>query len=137
MNDTIIKILIELNSLFDESLSLQAISDRYDKINDRFLHTLAIKVQIKHTKEYAIDEEMNNILETRRALKLDYRQSMRLYEQQEKLLEEKGITEATKIRMESSGFVYEDSEIVVYLNPLNNHEEIIGHLLTKNRLRPK
>jgi hypothetical protein len=137
MNDTIAKVLIELNSLFDESLSLQAISDRYDEINDKFLRPLAIKVKIRHTKEYAIDEELNSILEARRALKLDYRQSMLLNEQQEKLLEEKGLTEATQIRMEPSGFVYEDSQIVVYLNPVNANEELIAHLITKNRLRPK
>lgn len=137
MNDTIAKVLIELNSLIDESLSLQAISDRYDKINDRFLRPLAIKVKIRHTKEYAIDEELNSILEARRAWKHDYRQSMLLNEQQEKLSEEKGPTEATQIRIEPSGFLYEDSQIVVYLNPVNANEELIGHLLTKNRLRPK
>jgi len=137
MNDTIAKVLIELNTLFDESLSHQAVSDKYDKINDRFLRPLAIKVKIKHTKEYAIDEELNSILEARRALKHDYRQSMLLNEQQEKLLEEKGLTEATQIRIELSGFVYEDSQIVVYLNPANENEALIGHLITKNRLRPK
>ena len=137
MNDTISKVLIELNTLLDDSLSPEAVSNRYDKINDRFLRPLSIKIKIKHTKEYAIDEELNSILEARRALKLDYRQIMLLNEQQERLLEEKGETEATQIRIEPSGFVFEDSIIVVYLNTAYDHEALIGHLITKNRLRPK
>jgi len=70
-------------------------------------------------------------------LKYDYRQSLLLKEQQEKLLEEKGESEATLIRIEPSGFVYDDSQIFVYLNTANENEELIGHLITKNRLRTK
>ena len=135
MNDTIAKVIIELNSLIDDNLSPQAVSDRYDKINDRFLRPLAIKLKIRHTKEYAIDEELNSILEARRALKHDYRQSILLNEQQEKLLEEKGETEATLIRIEPSGFVYENFQIVAYLNPRNDNDVLLANLITKNRLR--
>ncbi len=137
MNDTIAKVLIELNSLFDESLSLQAISDRFYEINNKFLLPLAIIVKIRHTKEFGIDEELNSILEARRALKYDYKQSMLLDEQQKDLIRKKGITEATLIRIEPSGFVYEDSQIVAYLNPINDNEELIGHLIRKNRDLPK
>jgi len=137
MNDTIAKILFELNLLFDESLSAKEISDRYDYISDKYLRPLAIKILTKHTKEYAIDEELNNILEARRALKYDYVQSLLLKEQLEKLIEEKGESEATKIRMEPSGFVYENSCIVVYLNTILDNEALIGNLITKNRLKPK
>ncbi len=134
MNSTIIKLLAELNSLFDKSLSLETVSYKFYKINDNFLLPLAIIIKIRHTKEYAIDEELNSILEVRRALKCDFRQCMLLDEKQENLIRRKGITEATKIRMEPSGFVYEDSQIVVYLNTINDNEELIGHLIKKNRI---
>ena len=137
MYDTISKLLAELDLLFDESLSKQAISKQYDKINDKYLRPLAIKIKVRHSKEYAIDEELNSILEAKRALKYDYRQLLLLKEQQQKLLEEKGESESTQIRIEPSGFVYEDSQIVVYLNSANENEDLIGHLITKNRLRTK
>ncbi len=62
---------------------------------------------------------------------------MLLDERLEKLLEEKGPSEATKVRIEPSGFVYEDSRIMVYLNSKNENEALIGNLITKNRLRTK
>jgi len=66
MNDTIAKILAELNLLFYERLSSQAITSRYDTINEKYLRPLAIKIKVRHSKEYAIDEELNRILEARR-----------------------------------------------------------------------
>jgi len=137
MNDTVAKILVELNSLFDENLTPQAITERYDTINDKFLRPFAIKIKVRYAKEYAIDEEINSILEANRALKYDDRQRLLLQEQLEKFLEERGESEATKIRIEPSGFVYEDSRIVVYLNPKIKNEASIGDLITKNRLRIK
>ena len=72
-----------------------------------------------------------------KALKYDYGQNLVFKEQQEKLIEENGESEASQIWMKPSEFVFEDSRIVVYLNTTNENEALIGHLMTKNILRPK
>ena len=84
MNETISKVVDELNKLLNKKKSLHAISYEFDKLSD-LLRPLNIRMIIHQTKKYCFDEELNNILVKKQSDETTFQEYMELSEMKKNL----------------------------------------------------
>lgn len=126
------KVLIKLNNMLEDELSLQIISFEFDKVAE-LLKYLKIKIELHFTREYCFDEEINTILQMKRRCKTS-RDAINLKKKELELIKAKPNDETIIIRQEPSAFEYKKPNIIAYLNKKKTNEYLLAVLIIETGL---